>query len=371
MPCLRLPLPAVLPTSSPPPSAHPARPPRFDGGDTTRFVFPQAWVVSVLALARRAFPGGFAASGADPRFLQQLRWAADFLAACRYAPGQLVAYTSMPGEAARLLQISARSGAVLQLRRPGGRTRFMRRCLLPLRACPPAMVRLPARLPPQATFSSHTSGGADQRTCLSPLWLRCCTTARRLVGGAGLGRRRGWHALLAGQPSLAGSCPMSVCSAAHMHAAPRHAAHACRPAAPPPPQGADILSQVAAALAAAAVTLNGSAPANETARYLAVAQDCYAQAVQFEGLHSLNITELQVGVGAHRWPQRALCCLSGAPPRRRGMAGPGRRPAALVLIPVSPAVVRAALLQQQFIPRRLGLGGRLAAHRHWQRRLPG
>jgi len=74
-----------------------AAPGRFDGGDTTRFVFPQAWVVSNLALAHRQFPEAFSASGQEQRLLEQLRWSADFLAACRYQEGSLVAYTSMPG----------------------------------------------------------------------------------------------------------------------------------------------------------------------------------------------------------------------------------------------------------------------------------
>ena len=56
--------------------------------------------MSVLALGRRSFGAGYAASGQQPRLVEQLRWSAAFLAACRYARGALVACTSTPGERA-------------------------------------------------------------------------------------------------------------------------------------------------------------------------------------------------------------------------------------------------------------------------------
>lgn len=146
-----------------PPTVHAAALPastggRFDGGDTTRFVFPQAWVVSVLALSHRAFGAGYAASGQQQRLFDQLRWSADFLAACRYEPGSLVAYTSMPGRLGVWVATAGAHGTCG--RRPHG----VRQAVCPNPALAPSCPAAPL----QATSQNVTSGGDGQRTSKSP-----------------------------------------------------------------------------------------------------------------------------------------------------------------------------------------------------------
>lgn len=70
---------------------------RFDGGDTSKFLFPGCWSLSNLAWSLLSYPNSFSKVGTAQDLVQDIMWEADFVVKARYAPGSFVAYTSAPG----------------------------------------------------------------------------------------------------------------------------------------------------------------------------------------------------------------------------------------------------------------------------------
>jgi endoglucanase len=70
----------------------------YDGGDTSKFVFPGCWALANLAWALTSFPEAFdQQSGLAGRVQDDLKFEGDFIVAARYEPGAMLAYTSAPG----------------------------------------------------------------------------------------------------------------------------------------------------------------------------------------------------------------------------------------------------------------------------------